>query len=97
MLPLFLFIFTLSIQYLCILLVEHHSFFSHCFCSVEVLLWGAELLVMKYCPPFPVKNPRKMKEKQNTNYPRSEEVTTAIEQNPGKDPPAIVFFAAEVP
>ncbi len=38
--------------------------------------------------PTPVKNPRKLKE----NDPRSEEVTTATEKNPGKDPPAIVFF-----
>jgi hypothetical protein len=28
---------------------------------------------------------------------RSEEVTTAIEKNPGYDPPAIMFFAAEGP
>jgi hypothetical protein len=42
-------------------------------------------------PPPPVKNPRKLKGIQHTNYPRSEEKT------PGKDPPAIVFFAAEVP
>ncbi len=30
-------------------------------------------------------------------YPRSEEVPTAIEKNPGYDPPTIVFFAAEGP
>ncbi len=30
-------------------------------------------------------------------YPRSEEVPTAIEKNPGYDPPAVVFFAAEGP
>ncbi len=41
--------------------------------------------------PSPVKNPPKLKGKQHTNYPRSEDVTTAIEKNPGKDPPAIVF------
>jgi hypothetical protein len=52
---------------------------------------------MKYCPPSPVKNPRKLKGILHTNYPRSEEITTAIEKNPGKDPPAIVFFAAEIP
>ena len=28
--------------------------------------------------PSPVKNPRKLKVKQHTNYPRSENVTTAI-------------------
>jgi hypothetical protein len=33
-----------------------------------------------------------LKVKQHTNYPRSEDVNTAIEKNPGKDPPAIVFF-----
>ncbi len=46
---------------------------------------------------FAVENRRKLKEKPHTNWPRSEEVTTAIEKNPGKDPPAIVFFAAEIP
>jgi hypothetical protein len=45
-------------------------------------------------PPSPVKNPRKLKGKQHTNYPQSEEVTTAIEKNPGKDPPAVVFFCS---
>jgi len=40
------------------------------------------------------KNPRKLKGKQHTNYPRSEEDATAIEKNPGKDPPAIVFFCS---
>ncbi len=44
---------------------------------------------------FAVENPRKLKEKPHKNWPRSEEVTTAIEKNPGKDPPAI--FAAEIP
>jgi hypothetical protein len=44
--------------------------------------------------PSPVKNPRKLKVKQHTNYPRSEDVTTAIEKNPGKDPPAIMFFCS---
>jgi hypothetical protein len=39
-----------------------------------------------------IKNPRKFKGIQHTNYPRSEEVPTAIEKNPGYDPPAIVFF-----
>ncbi len=43
-------------------------------------------------PVCVVKNPRKLKGKQHTNYPRSEDVTTAIEKNPGYDPPAIVFF-----
>jgi hypothetical protein len=52
---------------------------------------------MKDCPPSPIKNPRKFKGKQHTNYPRLEDATTAIEKNPGKDPPAIVFFAAEGP
>ncbi len=46
---------------------------------------------------FAVENPRKFKEKLHKNWPRLEEVTTAIKKNPGKDPPAIVFFAAEVP
>jgi hypothetical protein len=45
-------------------------------------------------PPLSVENPRKLKGKQHTNYPRSEEVTTAIEKNLGKDPPAIVFFCS---
>jgi hypothetical protein len=44
-----------------------------------------------------IKNPRKLKGIQHTNYPRLEEVPTAIEKNPGYDPPAIVFFAAEGP
>ncbi len=44
--------------------------------------------------PSPVKNPRKLKVKQHANYPRSEDVTTAIEKNPGKDPPAIMFFCS---
>jgi hypothetical protein len=30
-------------------------------------------------------------------YSRLDAVTTAIEKNPGKEPPAIVFFAAQVP
>ena len=50
------------------------------------------LLATKYCFPFPVKNPRKLKVKQLTNYPRSEDETTAIEKNPGYVLPAIVFF-----
>jgi hypothetical protein len=41
-----------------------------------------------------IKNPRKLKGKQHTNYPRSEEVPTAVEKNPGHDPPAIVFFCS---
>ena len=49
-------------------------------------------------PPSPLENPRKLKEKLHKNWPRSEDVTTAIEKNPGNDPPAIMFFlAAEVP
>jgi hypothetical protein len=44
------------------------------------------------CVDFAVENPRKMKEKPHKNWPRLEEVTTAIEKNPGKGPPAIVFF-----
>jgi hypothetical protein len=43
---------------------------------------------------FAVENPRKLKEKQHKNCPRLEEVTTAIEKNPGNDPPAIVFFCS---
>jgi hypothetical protein len=43
---------------------------------------------------FAVENPRKLKEKPHTNCRRSEEVTTAIWKNPGKDPPAIVFFCS---
>ncbi len=43
---------------------------------------------------FAVENPRKLKEKPQKNWPRLEEVTTAIEKNPGKDPPAIVFFCS---
>ena len=43
---------------------------------------------------FAVENPRKLKEKPHKNWPRLEEVTTAIEKNPGKDPPAIVFFCS---
>jgi hypothetical protein len=35
-----------------------------------------------------------LKGKQHFNCPRSEEVTTAIEKNPGKDPSAIVFFCS---
>ncbi len=50
---------------------------------------------VRIAPRLPVKNPRKFKVKQHTNYPRSEDVTTAIEKNPGKDPPAIVFFCSE--
>jgi hypothetical protein len=34
------------------------------------------------------------KKKTHKNDPRSEEVATGIEKNPGKDPSAIVFFAA---
>jgi hypothetical protein len=45
-------------------------------------------------PLSPLENPRKLKEKPHKNWPRSEEVTTAIEKNPGKDPPAIVFFCS---
>ncbi len=41
---------------------------------------------------FAVKNPRKLIEKPHKNWPRLEQVTTAIEKNPGNDPPAIVFF-----
>jgi hypothetical protein len=52
------------------------------------------LLATKYCFPCPVKNPRKLKVKQLTNYPRSEDVTTAIEKNPGYVLPAIVFFCS---
>jgi hypothetical protein len=58
--------------------------------------WGGGdryvLLATKYCFPCLVKNPRKLKVKQLTNYPRSEDVTTAIEKNPGYVLPAIVFF-----
>jgi hypothetical protein len=43
---------------------------------------------------FSVENPRKLKEKPHKNWPRSEEVITAIEKNPGKDPSAIVFFCS---
>jgi hypothetical protein len=43
---------------------------------------------------FAVENPRKLKEKPHKNWPRLEEVTTAIEKNPGNDPPAIVFFCS---
>ncbi len=43
---------------------------------------------------FAVENPRKLKEKPHKNWPRLEEVTTAIVKNPGKDPPAIVFFCS---
>ncbi len=45
MLPLFLFIFTLTehiYNILSIILVECHSLSPHCFRSVEGLLWGAE-------------------------------------------------------
>ncbi len=52
------------------------------------------LSTTKYCFPCPVKNPRKLKVKQLTNYPRSEDVTTAIEKNPGYVLPAIVFFCS---
>ena len=52
------------------------------------------LLATKYCFPCPVKNPRKLKVKQLTNYPRSEDVTTAIEKNPGYVLPATVFFCS---
>ncbi len=41
-----------------------------------------------------LENPRNFKEKPHKNWPRLEEVTTAIEKNPGKDPPAIVFFCS---
>jgi hypothetical protein len=34
---------------------------------------------------------------RNFFHSQSEAVTTAIEKNPGKGPPAIVFFAAQVP
>ena len=47
-------------------------------------------------PPSPLENPRKLKEKSHKNWPRSEEVTTAIEKNPGKDPPAVVFFCSAI-
>ncbi len=43
---------------------------------------GYVLLATKYCFPSPVKNPRKLKVTQLTNYPRSEDVTTANEKNP---------------
>jgi hypothetical protein len=48
-------------------------------------------------PPQPHKKTRKLKEKQHKNNPRSEEVTTGIEKNPNKEPPATMFFAALVP
>jgi hypothetical protein len=43
---------------------------------------------------FAVENPRKLKEKLHKKWPRSEDVTTAMEKNPGNDPPAIVFFCS---
>jgi hypothetical protein len=46
-------------------------------------------------PPSPLENPRKLKEKQHKNFPRSEEATTGIEKNPGKDPPLSCFFVAQ--
>jgi hypothetical protein len=60
-----------------------------CFAGFFLIVVSYEILT-----PSPVKNPRKLKEKQHTNYPRLEEVTTAIEKNPGKDPPAIMFFCS---
>jgi hypothetical protein len=35
-----------------------------------------------------------LKENPHKNWPLLEVVTTAIEKNPGKDPPAIVFFCS---
>jgi hypothetical protein len=45
-------------------------------------------------PPSPLKNPRKFEEKQHKNCPQSEEATTGIKKNPGKEPPSIVFFCS---
>jgi hypothetical protein len=64
-------------------------------------LGSNDLSPLQYTSPCPVsisltgntqENPRKWKGKQHTNYHRSEDVTTAIEKNPGKDLPAMVFF-----
>ncbi len=44
--------------------------------------------------PLPRQKSTKIEVNQHTNYHRSEDVTTAIEKNPGKDPPAIVFFCS---
>jgi hypothetical protein len=46
------------------------------------------------CVDFAVENPRQLKEKPHKKWPRSEDVTTAIEKNPGNDPTAIVFFCS---
>ena len=46
------------------------------------------------CVDFAVENPRKLKEKPHKHWPRSEEVTSAIEKNPGYVLPAIVFFCS---
>jgi hypothetical protein len=54
--------------------------------------WGSKGLVAACQLTF--KNPRKFKGKKHSNCPRSEEVTTAIEKNPGKDSSAIVFFCS---
>ncbi len=58
--------------------------------------WGRPVCVVGHeiLLPCPVKNPRKLKVKQLTNYPRSEDVTTAIEKNSGYVLPAIVFFCS---
>jgi hypothetical protein len=97
MLPLFLFIFTLIEQAYNIYVYYSSSttFFSTLLPLSRGPPLGCRVLSHEILhPPSPVKNPRKLKEKQDTNYPRSEEVTTAIEQNPGKEPPGIVFFCS---
>ena len=44
--------------------------------------------------PKPTRKSTKIERKTAKNWPRLEVVTTAIEKNPGKDPPAIVFFCS---
>jgi hypothetical protein len=46
---------------------------------------------------FAVENPRKLKEKPHKKWPRSEDVTTAIEKIQAMTHPLLCFFAAEGP
>jgi len=78
------FVFPFLLFFLSFLLVSFFLFFSSYLSSYS------SLLIYVYY----LENPRKLNEKPHKNWPRLEEVTTAIEKNPGKDPPAIVFFCS---
>jgi hypothetical protein len=66
--------------------------------DVPLLLTGNKYL-MSYvlCRKCMIKNPRKLKGIQYTNYPRSEEVPTATKKIQAMTHPLSGFFAAEGP